>query len=55
MIKSRRIRQVEHATGMGVVRNAHKILVRNPEGKRPFERPARRWESNIKMDLKELG
>ena len=26
-----------------------------PEGKRSFERPRRRWEDNIKMDLQELG
>ena len=26
-----------------------------PEGKRPLERPKRRWEDNIKMDLEEMG
>ena len=26
-----------------------------PEGKRPLERPRRRWEDNIKMDLMEVG
>jgi hypothetical protein len=31
------------------------ILVREPEGKRPLERPIGRWEDNIKMDLKEMG
>jgi hypothetical protein len=35
--------------------NAYKILVRKPEGKRPLGRPRRRWEDNIKMDLKEIG
>jgi hypothetical protein len=30
-------------------------LVRKPEGKRPLERPRRRWEDNIKMDLGEIG
>jgi hypothetical protein len=29
-------------------------LVRKPEGKRPMERPRRRWEDNIKMDLQEV-
>jgi len=29
-------------------------LVGNPEGKRPFRRPRRRWEDNIKMDLQEV-
>jgi len=28
---------------------------RKPEGKRPLGRPRRRWESNIKMDLREIG
>ena len=36
-------------------RGAHKALVRNPEGKRPLGRPRRRWEDNIKMDLREVG
>ena len=33
----------------------HKILVGNPQGKRPLGRPRRRWEDNIKLDLKEVG
>jgi hypothetical protein len=40
---------------LGEERNAYKILVRNPEGKRPQGRPRRRWEDNIKMDLREIG
>jgi hypothetical protein len=35
--------------------NAYKILVRKPEGKRPFGRPKCRWKSNIKTGLKEEG
>jgi hypothetical protein len=35
--------------------NAYRILVRNPEGKRPLGRPRRRWVDNIKMDLREIG
>jgi len=31
------------------------VLVGKPEGKRPFGRPRRRWEGNIKMDLQEVG
>jgi len=31
------------------------VLVGKPEGKRPLERPRRRWENNIKMDLQEVG
>jgi hypothetical protein len=40
---------------MGEKRNAYKILVGNPEGKRPLGRPRRRWVDNIKMDLREIG
>jgi hypothetical protein len=34
-------------------RNAYRILVGKPEGKRPLGRPNRRWEDNIKMDHRE--
>ncbi|KAJ4450575.1 hypothetical protein ANN_02002 [Periplaneta americana] len=40
---------------MGESRNAYRLLVGRPEGKRPLERPRRRWEDNIKMDLREVG
>jgi hypothetical protein len=33
----------------------YRVLVRKPEGKRPLERPRRRWEDGIKMDLREIG
>jgi hypothetical protein len=36
------------------MRNAYKILVEKPEGKEPFVRPRRRWEDNIRMDLREI-
>jgi hypothetical protein len=36
-------------------RNAYRILVGKPEGKRPLGRPRRRWADNIKMDLREIG
>ena len=36
-------------------RGVQKVLVGKPEGKRPFGRPRRRWEDNIKMDLQEVG
>jgi hypothetical protein len=35
-------------------RSAYRVLVRRPEGKRPLGRPRRRWEDNIKMDLREI-
>ena len=36
-------------------RSAFKILTGKPKGKRPLERPRRRWEDNIKIDLEEIG
>ena len=36
-------------------RGVHRVLVGKPEGKRPLGRPRRRWEDNIKMDLKVVG
>jgi hypothetical protein len=40
---------------MGETRNAYRILVGKPEGKRPLGRPRRRWVDNIKVDLREIG
>jgi hypothetical protein len=40
---------------MGEKRNAYRILVGKPEGKRQLGRPRRRWEDNIRMDLREIG
>jgi hypothetical protein len=39
---------------MGEKRSAYRVLVGIPEGKRPLERPRRRWKNNIKMDLLEV-
>jgi hypothetical protein len=33
---------------MGEGRGVHRVLVRKPEGKKPLERPRRRWEDNIR-------
>jgi hypothetical protein len=55
MIKSRRMRWAGHVARMGEMRNAYRILVGNPEGKRTLGRPKRRWVDNIKMDLREIG
>jgi len=33
----------------------YRVLVGKPGGKRPLERPRRRWEDDIKMDLQEVG
>jgi hypothetical protein len=40
---------------MGERRNAYRILVGNPEGRRPLGRPRRRWVDIIKIDLREVG
>jgi hypothetical protein len=40
---------------MGKKRNAHRILVGMPEGKRPLGRPRRRWVFNVKIHLTEIG
>jgi hypothetical protein len=39
---------------MGEERGAYRILVGRPEGRRPLGRPRRRWEDNIKMDLRKV-
>jgi hypothetical protein len=54
MIKSRRMRLAGHVTRMGETRNAYRILVGKPEGRRPLGRPRRRWVDNIKIDLREI-
>jgi hypothetical protein len=40
---------------MGEGRGVYSVLVGRPEGKRLLGRPKRRWEDNIKMDLRDLG
>jgi hypothetical protein len=40
---------------MGVKRNAYRILVGKPEGKRPVGRPRHMWMNNIKINLREMG
>jgi hypothetical protein len=40
---------------MGEKRNAYRLLVGKPGGKRPLGRPRRRWVDNIRMDLGEVG
>jgi hypothetical protein len=55
MMKSRRIRSAGYVARMREMRNAYKILVGKPEGKRPLGRPRFRRKDNIRMDLRETG
>jgi hypothetical protein len=54
-IESRRMRWVVHVACMGEGRNVYRVLVGKPKGKRPLERPRRRWKNGIKMDLREIS
>jgi hypothetical protein len=49
------MRWTGHVARMGEKRNAYRLLVGKPEGRRPLERPRRRWLDNIGMDLVEVG
>jgi hypothetical protein len=49
------MRWARHVARIGEGRGVHRVLVGRPEGKRPLGRPRRRWEDNIKMDLRETG
>jgi hypothetical protein len=51
MMKSRRMKWAGHVILMVEKRNADRILMGKPEGKRPLERPRRGWVDIIKMDL----
>jgi hypothetical protein len=55
IIKSRRMRWVDHVARMREKRNAYRLLVGKPEGKRPLGRPRRRWVDSIRMNLGEVG
>jgi hypothetical protein len=54
IIKYRRMRWAEHVERLLAKRAADKLVVENPEGKRPLGRQRRRWTDNIKMDLAEI-
>ena len=55
VIKSRIMIWAGHVARMADRRGEYYALVGRPELKRPFGRPKRRWEDNIKIDLEELG
>ena len=55
MIKSRRLRWAGHVARMEEGWGVLKIFTGTPTEKRSLGRPRRRWEDNIRMDLKEIG
>jgi hypothetical protein len=55
IIKPWRMRWAGHVARMGEKRNAYRLLVGMPGGKRPLGRPRRRWVDNIRMDIGEVG
>jgi len=55
VIKKRRMRWAEHVARMVEERGVYRVLLGKPEGRRPMERPRRRWVDNIRMDFQEVG
>jgi hypothetical protein len=49
------MRWAGHVAFRGEKRNAYRVLMRELEGKTPLRKPRRRWEDNIRMDLRETG
>jgi hypothetical protein len=54
IIKSRRMRWAGHVARTGEKRNAYRLLVEKPEGRRPLGRPRRRWVDKSGMGLGEV-
>jgi hypothetical protein len=55
IIKSKRMRWAGHVVRMGENRNAYRLLVGKPEGKRLLGRPRRRWVNNIRIYFQVVG
>ena len=54
-LKSRRLIWTGKVAYIEQSRNAYRVSVGKPEGKRPLGRPRCRWEDNIEMDLRKMG
>jgi hypothetical protein len=54
VINLRRLRWAGHVACMGERKGAYRVLLGKREERRPLERSRRRWEDNIKMDLRKL-
>jgi len=55
VIKKSRMRWAGHVARVGESRGVYRVSVEKPERKRPLGRPRRKWDDNIKMDLKDVG
>ena len=55
VIKPRRLGWAGHVARMEEGRSDFNFLRRKPTGRRPLGRPRRRWEDNVRMNLKEIG
>ena len=55
VIKARRLRWAGHVARMEYNRRALNILTGKPTGKEILGRSRRRWEDNVRMNLKEIG
>jgi hypothetical protein len=55
VIKIERIEMGGACSTYGEGRDVYRVLVGKPEGKRQLGRPRRRWEDNVRIDLKEVG
>jgi hypothetical protein len=54
IIRIIKLRPVGHVAEIGEKRNAYRLLVRKPEGKRSLGRPRHVWVNNINMDCREI-
>jgi hypothetical protein len=55
IMKPIKMRWSDHVARMGEKRNAYRLLVETPKGRRPLGRPRRRRVDNIKIDVGEIG
>jgi hypothetical protein len=55
IMKARRMRWAGHVARMGEKRNAYRLLVGKPEGRRPLGRPRRKWLDNIRIGPVQVG
>jgi len=55
VMKSRRMGWAGHVARMGERKGVYRVLVEKPKGRKPLGRSRRRWDDNIRMDLREVG